>query len=157
MPGSTAPHTKLEEGRISSLMGYRLAQVVAITNALFDEAVQKKYQIRPVELTILELLHANPDATPTQLAKALTFTMPSLTIWFDKLEKKELIQRTRNPIDKRSMKILLTPKGKKVVNGCVAALLDADQIFDSKISKTEQHTLLNLLDKAARVRTSSRP
>jgi DNA-binding MarR family transcriptional regulator len=138
-------------------MGYRLAQVVAITNALFDEAVQKKYQIRPVELTILELLNANPDATPTQLAKSLTFSMPSLTIWFDKLEKKELIQRTRNPIDKRSMKILLTTKGKKMVNGCVAALLDADQIFDSKLSHAEQQTLLNLLDKAARIKTSSRP
>jgi DNA-binding MarR family transcriptional regulator len=133
-------------------MGYRLAQVVAITNALFDEAVYKKFQIRPVELTILELLCANPDATPTQLAKALTFTMPSLTIWLDKLEKKELIQRTRNPVDKRSMKILLTAKGKRVVNGCVAALIDADKLFDSKLSKTEQHTLLTLLDKAARTK-----
>jgi len=156
MPGSTAPHTKLEEGRIASLLGYRLAQVVAITNALFDEAVQKKYQIRPVELTILELLNANPDATPTQLAKALTFTMPSLTIWFDKLEKKELIQRTRNPLDKRSMKILLTPKGRRVVNGSAAALLDADKVFDSKLSPSEQQTLLTLLDKAARVKVPSK-
>lgn len=58
----------------------------------------------------------------------------------------------RNPIDKRSMKILLTAKGKKVVNGCVAALIDADKLFDSKLSKSEQQTLLTLLDKAARTK-----
>ena len=146
-----APNTDLSEGEICKLLGYQLAQAEIVTTKLFNQTVGKKFEIKPVELTILELLRANADASPSALAKALSITMPSVTIWLDKLQEKGYIERKRSPDDKRVQQISITKTGSSIVGKCIRGLLDAEQRLLNVLTADEHATLIALSQKVRQV------
>src|SRR4051812_42875521 len=100
----------LEEGGIHGLLGYRLAQAAILTSTAFSSVVGKPLRLRPVEFTILQLVHENTPVTATKLAKALGVTAPGVTIWLDRLEERGLVKRERNETDRRTQNVVVTRK-----------------------------------------------
>ena len=144
-----APHSDLSEGDIYQLVGYQLAQAEIVTTKLFNQTAHTKFGIKPVELTILELLRANHDATPSQLAKALSISMPSTTIWLDKLEEKGYIERQRSADDKRVQRISITKSGSGVAKKSIHGLIEAERQSLNQLTPDERATLIALLHKIA--------
>lgn len=148
------PQGGLDEGGIHGLLGYQLAQAAIVTTEAFLRVVGKPLRLRPVEFTILQLVHENAPVTATKLAKALAITAPGVTLWLDRLEQRGLLQRERDETDRRAQNVLATRKGAELVVAATERLLQADRDILQHLSVGERHMLLELLHKVARSRKS---
>jgi DNA-binding MarR family transcriptional regulator len=147
-----APRAFLEQGGIRDLLGYQLAQAAIATTGAFVHTAGKPLDLRPVEFTILQLVRENAPVTATQLAKELAITAPGITIWIDRLEKRELVRRERSSTDRRTQHLTITPKGRALVSSALAHLLEAERTLLAGLSEGERRMLLELLHKVARSR-----
>jgi len=146
------PQGGLGEGDIHGLLGYQLAQTAILTTEAFVRVVGKPLDLRPVEFTILQLVHQNAPVTATMVAKALAVTTPGVVIWLDRLEQRGLVKRARNEADRRTQHLSTTREGDKLVTLALGRLLQADHEILKHFSVGERHMLLELLQKAARSR-----
>jgi hypothetical protein len=62
-PADHTPQSRLTEGSVHPIVGYQLAQAAVATTRVFMQQVGRPLKLRPVEFTILALVHDNPDAT----------------------------------------------------------------------------------------------
>ena len=147
--GETTPEGGLDEGGIHGLLGYQLAQAAIVTTRAFDRVAGEPLDLRPVEFTILQLVHENAPVTPTQIAQALAITRPGVTVWLDRLEKRGLLERTRDESDRRAQNLHVTPKGEKLVGRALKELLEADRELLQHMTEGERRMLLELLHKFA--------
>jgi DNA-binding MarR family transcriptional regulator len=151
-PSELTPEGGLGEGGIHGLLGYQLAQAAIVTTEVFVRVVGKPLDLRPVEFTILQLVHENAPVTATKVAKALAVTAPGVTIWLDRLEQRGLLKRERDKTDRRTQNLRVTRKGDELVTAALGRLLQADRETLRHLSEGERHILLELLHKVARSR-----
>jgi DNA-binding MarR family transcriptional regulator len=98
---------------------YRRA-VAGVTGTGVNEAV-----------ALAELLHQGPTS-PSVLGKRLGIASASVTALLDRLEMGGLIERTSNPTDRRSVLVVLTPRGRATSEAIFA-------MFSADISEAVQH------------------
>jgi DNA-binding MarR family transcriptional regulator len=151
-PSELTPEGGLGEGGIHGLLGYQLAQAAIVTTEVFVRVVGKPLDLRPVEFTILQLVHENAPVTATKVAKALAVTAPGVTLWLDRLEQRGLLKRERDKTDRRTQNLRVTRKGDELVTAALGRLLQADRETLRHLSEGERHILLELLHKVARSR-----
>ncbi len=64
------------------------------------------------ELRILRMLHKDGSSPMNRLCQETMLSQPTITGVVDKLEERALVERVRNPEDRREVLIAITPKGK---------------------------------------------
>ena len=69
------------------------------------------YGITRVAWAVLGAMHFDGKKTPSELATFLRIDRAAITRLLDKLEAQELIARKRTGCDRRSVSLLVTPKG----------------------------------------------
>ena len=151
-PNELTPEGGLGEGGIRGVLGYQLAQAAILTTEAFVRVVGEPLNLRPVELTILQLVRENAPVTATKVAQALVITAPGVTIWLDRLEQRGLLKRERGETDRRTQNVRLTRKGEELAASALGLLLQADREILKHLSEGERHMLLELLHKVARSR-----
>ncbi len=82
-----------------------------------------------------------------ELSKQLNMTSPTLTGIVDRLEKNDMVSRSPNPKDRRSILISLTKKGLDIVPKIRKAVTEANQTFLDSLSKDEELMLRGLLNR----------
>ena len=87
---------------IADIVGYQLTRANRVGLANFDHAVTGLFKLRPVEFTILQLLHEGQCTTLSQLSKELHMTPPSVSVWLDKLTGRRLVRRSKGDTDGRT-------------------------------------------------------
>ncbi len=143
----------LDEGGLQGLLGWRLAQARVATQAVFDEQVGEPLGLKPVELSMLELLRANPGIAPAQLARVLAVSRPQATQLIDRLEARKLARRKPSGTDGRGFELHATPEGQRVAREALARLQPAEQAVLARLSGAERAMLLELLAKLAPIRS----
>ncbi|MCW5665270.1 MAG: MarR family transcriptional regulator [Piscinibacter sp.] len=146
------PYGRLTEAGLHGILGYQLAQAAITTTRVFSERVGQPSELRPVEFTILTLVHENPGVSARQLADALAVTPPNITMWIDKLERRGLIERERSTTDRRAQHIRTTPAGTTLARQSVEQVLEGEQTTLAALSPAERAMLIELLHKVARCR-----
>ncbi|MBX3607149.1 MAG: MarR family transcriptional regulator [Piscinibacter sp.] len=146
------PFGRLDEAGLHGILGYQLAQATITTTRVFGERVGAPFELRPVEFTILTLVHENPGVSARQLADALAVTPPNITMWIDKLERRGLIERERSTIDRRAQHIRPTVEGAKLARQAVERVIEGEQAVLAVLSPAERAMLIELLHKVARCR-----
>jgi DNA-binding MarR family transcriptional regulator len=146
------PHARLSEGATHAILGYQLAQASVTTTRVFEQHVGRPFGLRPVEYTILALVHDNRDATARQLAKALSMTPPNIALWLEKMESRGLVTRKRSARDARLQHIRTTASGAALAVKATRRLLDAEREALVALSAAEQAMLVELLHKIALAR-----
>lgn len=146
------PYGRLAEAGLHGILGYQLAQAAITTTRVFTERVGQPSELRPVEFTILTLVHENPGVSARQLADALAVTPPNITMWIDKLERRGLIARERSTTDRRAQHIRTTPAGAALARQAVERVLEGEQATLAALSPAERAMLIELLHKVARCR-----
>ncbi|MDP4302017.1 MarR family winged helix-turn-helix transcriptional regulator [Leptothrix discophora] len=142
----------LAEGALADILGYRVVQAQITTHALFMQHVGDPMDLRPVEYTLLQMLQANSQVTPKQLAQSLVLTAPKLTILLDRLQERGLITRVRSDTDGRSQHVLLTGEGAALARrGSEQAVLLEMELRDV-LTPGERAILMELLQKVADAR-----
>lgn len=154
---NTTPDGRLAEDGLHQVLGYQLAQASIATTRVFNEAVGGPFDLRPVEYTVLALIERNPGGSATQLAKALAVTAPNITMWIDRLEARQLVQRLPSETDKRAQRLQLTPKAAKLTAQATARLLEGERSALDALSAAERAILLELLHKVACCRGPAAP
>jgi DNA-binding MarR family transcriptional regulator len=144
-----APAGNVAESQLHRVLGYQLAQATIATTAIYMQAVGEPFCLRPVEYTILSLIHQNPGGSPAQLAKALAVTAPNITMWIDKLEHQGWVVRQRDERDKRSLQLRLTARGATLVAKATEQLLAGEHTALAGLSEGERTILVELLHKVA--------
>lgn len=86
-------------------------------------ALHASYELKIGEFDVLSALKRADGVavTPSQLYQSMLLSSGAMTSRLDRLEKRELISREHCPQDRRSVKVSLTSKGKKLIDAVYPA------------------------------------
>lgn len=129
-----------------SLVGYNCRRAYLNIMPLFEKRMAK-YQLRPVDFSVLSLLKSNPNINQKRLSRAIKVSPPNLAILLDRLENRGLVIRQRNPLDKRSQTLVLTPDGLRMCAKAEKTTSELEAEATSMLSDEERIQLLDLLQK----------
>ncbi|SFV05673.1 MarR family winged helix-turn-helix transcriptional regulator [Pseudoduganella namucuonensis] len=138
----------LDQRVLLSLVGYNLKRAYLSIMPVFEKRMAK-YELRPVDFTVLSLLKANPNIQQKRLSAAINVSPPNLATLLDKLEGRHLIQRQRNPLDKRSQTLVLTEDGARLCDKAEKTASDLEIAASNKLTVAERAELIRLLQKIA--------
>ena len=136
---------------LSQVLGYQLTQANLESLANFEQSVGQPYDLRPVEYTLLQLVREGLCTTPSQLAKELRMTPPSMSVWLDKLTARGLLSRSKSATDGRAQQVSLTAKGQKLIAQVHEKLLLSEQSMLSHLSMGERTMLVEILQKLRKI------
>lgn len=83
------------------------------------------------------------------LARAVHLSQPTVTGILDRLEKRGLVQRTRDEQDRRAVNIGITPSGKALLDRAPSLLQDQFRKELDKLQEWEQTQMLSILQRIA--------
>jgi DNA-binding MarR family transcriptional regulator len=146
------PLARLAEAGLHEIVGYQLAQATIVTTEVFGAMVGGPLALRPVEFTILTLVHENPGVPARQLARALAVTPPNITIWLDRLEARGLVTRERSTADARMQHLRASEAGAALAQESLRRLIDGEKAALAALSAAERAMLVELLHKVALAR-----
>lgn len=82
---------------------------------------------------------------PSELAERVMVTRAGMTSRVDKLEGNGLVERRRDPDDRRSEPIVLTRAGQRLVDRALVALLEREAQLFAGLTKAQQREMDTLL------------
>jgi DNA-binding MarR family transcriptional regulator len=94
---------------------YVIKQVELAVRARLDE-ILRPAGISVLQYTALTVLERHPDLSSAQLARNSFVTAQSMADMVVALQERGLIERHRDPQDRRRLVLALTPEGRKLLN-----------------------------------------
>jgi MarR family transcriptional regulator, lower aerobic nicotinate degradation pathway regulator len=130
----------------------RVGQLLAVTagaaQALASERLEP-HGLSPRAWGVLSTLVESGPLTQIDLANATGTDRTAMTYLLDELERRGLVERVRNPGDRRSYLIHLTPAGERLRAKAAADLAEqADRLMEP-LSEAERSQLVDLLTRVA--------
>ena len=93
------------------------------------------------------MLGGETPKSPSDLSATMMVGTGAMTNVLDRLEQAKLIRRVRNPSDRRSVIVQLTPQGERLWKAAVNELGEAESSVVTTLSRNEQLQLNRLLRK----------
>lgn len=141
-----AAEQELDQSLLLSLVGYNCKRAYLHIKPMFDKRMAK-YDLRPVEFTVLSLLKANPNISQKRLSDAISVSPPNVATLLDRLEQRALLQRQRNPLDKRSQTLVLTAEGLRLCDKAEKTASELEATASNALTDAERAELIRLLQK----------
>jgi len=141
-----AAEQPLDQSLLLGLLGYNFRRAYINIMPLFEKRMAK-YQLRPVEFSVLSLLKANPDINQKRLSAGAHVSPPNLATLLNKLEERGLLQRQRSPQDRRSQTLALTPAGLSMCTKAEKTAIDLEVEAAAGLTTAERTQLIKLLQK----------
>jgi DNA-binding MarR family transcriptional regulator len=105
--------------------------------------------LTPYDHGVLSLLEEDPRETQAQIADALGYDRSHLVGVLDDLEARGLIERRRDPADRRRHLVSLTAEGKQAVAKLRVVARKVDDEFFGVLDREERAQLTSLLTRIA--------
>lgn len=102
-------------------------------------------EITSVQYAALEILHRTPGVNQRQLGDELDVDRSTIADLVARMVRNELIERSDDPVDKRSYVLFLTPAGKKQLSTLRPHVEEVERILTAKLSSAETRELRRLL------------
>ncbi|MEY2803022.1 MAG: Multidrug resistance operon repressor [Pseudomonadota bacterium] len=136
----------IDTSYLESLLGYnaRRASLVIIEQFVREMA---EFDLRPVDFSVLSVIHHNPGVTSRQLCAALAILPPNLVGLVRRLEKRGLIQRQPHPQDGRAVGLYPTESGRILMQQAEARATALERRVAQSLSEQEQDQLIGLLQR----------
>jgi DNA-binding MarR family transcriptional regulator len=123
------PALEVKLGNLRNFIGFnlRIAQ-----DASFRAFARKSGQknIRPGRFAALMVLRDNPNITQSALGRAIARDKSSVTPLLQDLQRRGLVKRTRSTTDRRSVTLILTAAGERVLRDLVIHAREHDRKLD---------------------------
>lgn len=142
-----SPRAAVAPAALASVLGYGLAQAAVAANAVFMREVGDVLDLRPVEYTILALVHEHPGLSSARLAQMLSVSAPNITVWIDRLAGRGWVQREPSATDRRERLLRVTEEGARLAADATARLVAGEREAFAHLSAGERAILGELLDK----------
>jgi DNA-binding MarR family transcriptional regulator len=107
----------------------------------------KTFGLTPCQFDVLLSLWGEDGIVLSELGRRVSRDSPTITGVVDRMEKKMLIRRTRDEGDRRVVKVVLTPKGKKMQDQLSTTKKRVLEKITSTLSLQEINQLGALLEK----------
>jgi DNA-binding MarR family transcriptional regulator len=127
-------------------VAFLLAQLGAHAASAFAERLVP-LELRPPEVGVLSRLARSPGESQRALADALGMHAPRLVALIDDLEARGLVERRRDPSDRRLNALHVTGGGRDVLKRATAVLLAASEDLTRPIGEAGDRELRSLLRK----------
>ncbi|MCJ7840962.1 MarR family transcriptional regulator [Lederbergia sp. NSJ-179] len=107
------------------------------TNIAFNPIIER-FGLTMLQVRILLEIHQNGSHTIGSLANRIKMAGTNISTMCKKLEKREFLERVRNPEDERVVLVILTEKGSEIVSYI-------DQVIIEKLSEESAQTLNDIM------------
>ena len=129
-----------------------LAPWLGKTMKMVDNRIDEVFEINSIELTkmqfvLLKIVDSNEGINQNELAIFANRDKSSLTRLINTLEKKGFLARIPSKKDKRVNSLVITRKGKSILQKAIPVLLETITIFEKGLTKEEIETTIKTLQK----------
>lgn len=121
-----------------------------VSNALSSRslAALAPFGLPAGSLSLLTLIHANPDCSQADLSRATGMSQSGVVLILDELERSGLAARSPWPGDRRRNKLSLTPDGEARLHEMVAVQIAQEGPIRDELNAKERRQLVTLLGRA---------
>ncbi len=139
---------KFMDGRfdIDDCLGFMANRLVRVFQKAVDKRVTK-HGLTTAQFCVLAKLAEEEGITQTELAQRLFIESPTLVRTLDKLESSGIIERRRDPQDRRAYHIHLLPRGRELVAFVERVGQEVHQTATEDLSQEELYSLKKALYK----------
>jgi MarR family transcriptional regulator, lower aerobic nicotinate degradation pathway regulator len=150
----SSPSTQDQGQAPNVVAGLDLMDALAQLTFMVQGALAKRAGAHDLSLIQTRLLGVLRDRDPTmqELARLLELDKSSVTGLIDRAERRGLVQRDPSRDDRRSVRVKLTPAGRRIAQKVVTAFQHDIDTVTADLTSTEKHQLRQL---AARIITAS--
>jgi DNA-binding MarR family transcriptional regulator len=145
------PGKPVDQAWLMGNIGYLCTRIASQVKRDFASQTQDS-ELTAVEFSILTILHSNGAINQKQLCLALDISPSRAAVILDRLEGRTLVRRVRGTEDRRETYIHLSDAGRAAFEQARGGAQAADARACEVLTIGEQHILLELLQKVARVR-----
>ena len=138
--------SQIDQSKLLGLLGYNCRRAYLVIFALFRERLAE-LELGPVEYSVLILIRDNPRINQKTLAKALGIDPPNMATLLDRLEKREILARVKNPEDQRVRLLELTSIGKKTCTAAEKIVVQLEVDASPNLTDRERKELIRLAQK----------
>ena len=103
------------ENQHSTIMGMLIGRTNSLKDRLLDQQLLP-YDITSAQFKVLIIVAQLKSDTPAELCRHLSLDSGSMTRMLDRLEQKQLLERTRSATDRRQVQLALTAAGKAIAD-----------------------------------------
>lgn len=134
---------------IVELMGFRLSTATV----LFHTAIADRLGVSATEVKCYSILRQSGPLTAGELGERVGLTTGAITGVVDRLERAQLVQRRRDPGDRRRvvLEVLSNPEHEQLLTQLYAPLGRAIDELVSSYGAAEQATIADFIGKATKV------
>jgi DNA-binding MarR family transcriptional regulator len=129
-------------------VAFLLAQIGAHAAAEFAERL-RPLDLTPAQAGVLRRLAHSPGESQRALADALGMHAPRLVALIDDLEDRRLVQRSRDPADRRNYALSLTTAGRETMTKVAEVARQHERAVTAAIDAGERAELAALLRRLA--------
>ena len=110
-----------------------LRRIIRATD-LHSRALGKKTGLTTPQLVIIQAIGRLKDPTVSDIAKAVSLSLATVTTILNRLERNGVVNRARSSVDRRRVIVTLTEEGQALIGSAPKPLQDS---FVAKFSKLE--------------------
>ncbi|MFP7474226.1 MarR family transcriptional regulator [Niallia taxi] len=126
--------------------GFLLGKVLQQMETRFAEGLLP-YEINARQYGVLLFINENPYSSQKDISESLQIDRTTMVSHIDHLEKLGFVERTKNPHDRRSYSLLITPNGNEVLDSRWEFLINTELDVLAPLSNQEKHLLKDFLVK----------
>ena len=141
---NTAAPTPIDQSFLLGLLGYNCLQAYLKVTPPITRLLSK-YKLKPVEFTVLALVAENAEINQKRIGETINVSPPNLATLLDRMQDSGLLQRQRNPKDKRSHIVVLTDHGKTLYEKTRSSVATLEK--PASLTSAEHDQLIHLLQK----------
>jgi DNA-binding MarR family transcriptional regulator len=131
---------------------YSWEEIVAILTRRFADLQSLVWESEFSDLTLrqisfLEVIHQLDNPTPTDLAKELRLSKPTISVAIDKLVEAGYLRKAQSDADRRSFHVHLSERGQRVTQAHNEVHRALAQHLTSGLDESEVQQLVGLMNK----------
>lgn len=143
LPAPTEP-APVSDATLRRFAGYHMKRAFNVVQADLTQTL-RPFRLRMLTYSALTLIVDNPGLRQSQLAEALAIERPNLVLIVDQLEARDLIQRDRDPSDRRAHALIPTRAGQRLCDRALVAVSKHEERLFGFLGGQERAVLLRAL------------
>ena len=140
--------TTMQNGDLPDHVLVALRRIIRATD-LHSRKLGKKTGLTTPQLVIIQAVGDLKDPTVSDIAKAVSLSLATVTTILNRLERNGTVNRARSSVDRRRVIVTLTEEGKGLKSSAPKPLQDSFVDRFTRLESWEQHLIVASLERVA--------